>query len=65
MIQEKQQKGSWETWLGPMAVSLDMNFCMIPRLVTLLGLQVNLRQLMHINLLYNASENNPTAVVSE
>jgi hypothetical protein len=28
-------------------------------------LQVNLRQLMHINLLYNASENNPTAVVSE
>eukprot|EP00293_Proteomonas_sulcata_P016628 CAMPEP_0184290520 /NCGR_PEP_ID=MMETSP1049-20130417/2734_1 /TAXON_ID=77928 /ORGANISM="Proteomonas sulcata, Strain CCMP704" /LENGTH=46 /DNA_ID= /DNA_START= /DNA_END= /DNA_ORIENTATION= len=39
-----KDKGSWETWLGPMAV--------------------NLRELMHINLLYSAPGQQP-AVVSE
>ena len=88
-VMQDKQKGSWETWLGPMAVisKYSIKLCMpflflacpvsaqfcssaqpLPRSIyelTPLARQVNLRQLMHINLLYNASENNPTAVVSE
>jgi hypothetical protein len=42
--EHKNDKGSWETWLGPMAV--------------------NLRELMHINLLYSANTGAPSAVVT-
>jgi len=42
--EDKHDKGSWETWLGPMAV--------------------NLRELMHINLLYSANTGAPSAVVT-
>ena len=45
IVQEKKEKSTLESWLGPMAV--------------------NLRDLMHINLLYNATSTTPTAIVSE
>jgi hypothetical protein len=46
MLKEEKppSKGSWETWLGPMAV--------------------NLREYMHVNLLYSANTGSPSAVVT-